>query len=255
MNRSEKREVKLDAKWAVNAGSTRSARTGMTASSPRYSPRRKPRGLESHAILLIGISAAAIAACAKVGEDVFNHESGPFDEPIRAWVLAHQLPAVHETFLVITRVAAPSVIIPCTAAISAWLWSKRGLPIAGAMVLSPAVALALFLGIKRIYKRKRPAGGARLHELTYAFPSGHAAASAAVFGTASYVLWREKMLPRDAAIAIATIGPLLVGSSRVYLDVHWTTDVLGGWSVGGLVAAFSAAVYERVRRNTRDAGL
>ncbi|MGI8767360.1 MAG: phosphatase PAP2 family protein [Gemmatimonadaceae bacterium] len=219
--------------------------------APANAPRKRPRGLESHTVLLIGLSAAAIAACAKVGEDVFNHESGPFDEPIRKWILAHQEPALREVFLVVTRVAAPSVIIPSTAALGAWLWRERGLRIASAVVMSPAVALALFLGGKRIYKRKRPAGGARLHELTYAFPSGHATASAAIFGTASYVLWREDMMPRDGAIAISTIGPLLVGASRVYLDVHWATDVLGGWSVGGLVAALSAFVYERVRRNTR----
>ncbi len=219
--------------------------------APARKPRRRPRGLESHTVFLIGLSSAAIAACAKVGEDVFNHESAPFDEPIREWVLAHQVPTVRETFLVITRVAAPSIIIPGTAALGAWLWRRRGLPIAGAVVMSPAVALALFLAVKRIYKRERPAGGARLHELTYAFPSGHATASAAIFGTASYVLWREDMIPRNAAIALSTVGPLLVGASRVYLDVHWTTDVLGGWSVGGLVAALSAAVYERVRRNTR----
>ncbi len=219
--------------------------------APANAPRKRPRGLESHTVLLIGLSAAAIAACAKVGEDVFNHESGPFDEPIRKWILAHQEPALREVFLVVTRVAAPSVIIPSTVALGAWLWRERGLRIASAVVMSPAVALALFLGGKRIYKRKRPAGGARLHELTYAFPSGHATASAAIFGTASYVLWREDMMPRDGAIAISTIGPLLVGASRVYLDVHWATDVLGGWSVGGLVAALSAFVYERVRRNTR----
>lgn len=219
--------------------------------APANAPRKRPRGLESHTVLLIGLSAAAIAACAKVGEDVFNHESGPFDEAIRKWILAHQEPALREVFLVVTRVAAPSVIIPSTAALGAWLWRERGLRIASAVVMSPAVALALFLGGKRIYKRKRPAGGARLHELTYAFPSGHATASAAIFGTASYVLWREDMMPRDGAIAISTIGPLLVGASRVYLDVHWATDVLGGWSVGGLVAALSAFVYERVRRNTR----
>lgn len=194
-----------------------------------------------------------MAACAKVGEDVFNHESGPFDEPIRRWVLDHQVPAIRETFLVITRAAAPSVIIPCTISLGAWLWSRRGLPIAGAVVVSPAVALAVFLAVKRIYKRKRPAGGARLHELTYAFPSGHSTASAAIFGTASYVLWREDMIPRDVAITLATVGTLLVGASRVYLDVHWTTDVLGGWSVGGLVAALSAVVYERVRSVNRPA--
>ena len=219
-------------------------------SAARYRPRRQPRGLESHTVLLIGVSAAAMAASAKVGEDVFNHESAPFDEPIRNWVLAHQAPAVRNMFLVITRVAAPSVIIPCTAALAAWLWRNRGLSIAGAVVMSPAVALAIFSTVKRIYRRKRPDGGARLHELTYAFPSGHAAASAAVFGTASYVLWREGMLSRGAAEAFAGTGTLLVGASRIYLDVHWTTDVLGGWSVGSLVAALSAAVYERVRQKT-----
>ena len=217
-----------------------------------YRPRRRPRGLESHTVLLIGASTAAIAACAKVGEDVFNKESGPFDEPIRKWVLAHQNPAVRKAFLVITRVAAPSVIIPCTAALAAWLWRERGLSIAGAVVMSPAVSVAIFSTAKRIYRRKRPDGGARLHELTYAFPSGHAAAAAAVFGTASYVLWREGMLPRAAAETFAGASTLLVGASRVYLDVHWTTDVLGGWSVGSLVAALSAAAYERVRTKTRE---
>jgi undecaprenyl-diphosphatase len=207
--------------------------------------------LESHTALLIGVSTAAIAASAKVGEDVFNNETAPFDEPIRKWVLTHQTPAARNAFLVISRVAAPSVIIPCTAALAAWLWRERGLSIAGAVVMSPAVALAIFSTVKRIYRRKRPAGGARLHELTYAFPSGHAAASAAVFGTASYVLWREDMLSRGAAETFAGLGTLLVGASRVYLDAHWTTDVLGGWAVGGLVAAMSAAVYERVRTKTR----
>jgi len=219
-----------------------------------HRPRRKPRELESHTALLIGVSTAAIAACAKVGEDVFNKETAPFDEPIRSWVLAHQVPAVREAFLIITRVAAPSVIIPGTAALAAWLWRQRGLSIAGAVVMSPAVSLAIFSAVKRIYRRKRPEGGARLHELTYAFPSGHAAASAAVFGTASYVLWREGMLSRGVADSVAGTGALLIGASRVYLDVHWTTDVLGGWAVGSLVAAMSAAVYERVRTKTRRAG-
>lgn len=192
-----------------------------------------------------------MAACAKLGEDVFNNESGPFDKPIRKWVLHHQSPILDTAFLALTRVASPTVIIPATLVGSALLSRRRGLQIAGAVMMSPAVATAIFLAVKRIYRRKRPAGGKRLHQLTYAFPSGHSTASAAIFGTASYVLYQEGMIPRPVAIAAASIAPLLVGASRVYLDVHWTTDVLGGWSVGGLVAALSAGVYERVRDNTR----
>jgi undecaprenyl-diphosphatase len=215
--------------------------------------KRRPRDLASHIVVLTGVSVAALAACAKVGEDVFNHETEPFDEPIRDWMLAHQSAVAERIFLFATRAGSPRVIIPCTGAIAAWLWHRKGLPIAGAVVLAPAVASAFFLAIKRVYGRARPAGGARRHELTYAFPSGHATASAAIFGASSYVLWREHMLGEGEAIALGVLPPLLIGSSRVYLDVHWTTDVLGGWSVGALVAALSAAVYERVRAKTRRA--
>ncbi len=225
----------------------------MTTRQRRPRVVRRPRGLASHVAILTGVSVAAIGACAKIGEDVFNHESGPFDEPIRDWVLAHQSPLAERAFLVVTHAGSPRSVIPATAAVAAWLWRRQGLPIAGAVVLAPAVASALFLSIKRVYARARPAGGARLHELTYSFPSGHATASAAIFGALSYVLWREQMISGDLAIPLATVPPLFIGSSRVYLDVHWTTDVLGGWSVGGLVAVLSAAVYERVRANTRNA--
>lgn len=215
---------------------------------------RHPHGLGPNAVALVAASAVAIAACAKVGEDVFNHEAAPFDDPIRAWVLAHQWPPAHAAFLVLTRVGAPAVVIPATAITAGWLWRRRGMPIAGTVVLAPAVATALFLAIKRVYARVRPAGGVRLHELTYAFPSGHATAAAAIFPTLAYVLRREKLVEREPAVALGVIGPLAIGASRVYLDVHWTTDVLGGWSVGALVAAFAAGVYERVRRDTRERG-
>ena len=68
-------------------------------------------------------------------------------------------------------------------------------------------------------------------------------------------LWREELLTPGTALPLATVAPLLIGTSRVYLDVHWATDVLGGWSVGAAVAAISALVYERVRTLTRERGV
>jgi undecaprenyl-diphosphatase len=52
-----------------------------------------------------------------------------------------------------------------------------------------------------------------------------------------------------AAVLIA----LIVGFSRMYLDVHWATDVVGGWSIGLLIAALAAALYEHMRRVARAA--
>ena len=230
----------------------------MTPSGPpgQFRPRiaRRPRALASHAILLGGVTLAALAACARIGEDVFSHETAPFDEPIRAWMLHHQTNGVRRLFLVVTHAGAPMSIIPVTAAAAIWLRATRGLPIAGAVVLAPTVALALFVAIKKSYRRARPAGAEALHQRTYAFPSGHAAASAAIFGTLAYVLWREGILPAGWATALSTMPTLLIGTSRVYLDVHWSTDVLGGWSLGALVTAMSALVYEQLRSDTRAHG-
>ena len=216
--------------------------------------RRRPEGLAPNTTLLIGLSTVALAACAKLGEDVFSKETAPFDDPIRNWFLAHQGPTADRVFLTASRVGGPSVVIPLTVLVGAWLRERRNLPIAGTVLLAPTTALTLFLLIKRLYRRPRPAGGALRGERTFSFPSGHSASSAAIFGTVAYVLWREDLLDDELAVALALIPPAIIGTSRLYLDVHYATDVLGGWSVGGVVAAMSAIVYERVRTLTRREG-
>ena len=216
--------------------------------------RRRPRQLASHTILLAGLSTAVLAACAKIGEDVFSKETAPFDEPIRAWFLSHQTRIGERFFLIVTHAGGPSVVIPLSVSVGIWLRSKRDLRIAGAVLLAPATALTLFLLIKRIYRRQRPAGATRHRERTFSFPSGHSTTAAAIFGTLGYVLWREELLGARAAWGVSITPPLLIGTSRVYLDVHWATDVLGGWGLGGVVTAMSALVYERVRTLTREAG-
>lgn len=226
--------------------------TQIRRSAPRI--RRRPEGLAPHYVILAGLSTVALVACAKLGEDVFSKETAPFDEPVRDWFLSHQTAAGDRVFLLASRLGGPSFVIPCSVAAGLWLRGQRGLPIAGTVMIAPATALALFLSIKRLYRRPRPAGAVLHREKTYSFPSGHSATSAAIFGTLAYVLWREEMLTGAAACALSVAPPLLIGSSRVYLDVHYATDVLGGWSVGGLVAAMSALVYERVRTLTRERG-
>jgi len=112
----------------------------------------------------------------------------------------------------------------------------------------------LSTGVKLLYGRARPAGAALLNERTFSFPSGHATMSAAVMVSLCYVLAREKIISWPSAIILGGTVPLVVGLSRLYLDVHWTTDVVGGWTVGLFVAALSAALYERLRSSAPPAG-
>ena len=112
------------------------------------------------------------------------------------------------------------------------LGSRRD-PQPGAWLLAEYVgAVVLYQSLKAVLDRARPPGG--LDDATgAAFPSGHATQGIAFFGLLAAIFL--SLLPRGvrlpAAVGVATIG-VLSGLSRVYLGVHWLTDVAGGFLLG-----------------------
>jgi len=204
--------------------------------------------------VLVGV--VALVACAKLGEDVFSHETGSFDEAIQSWVADHQYPFLYFVFLAITYLGSVGVMIGLAILGALWLWRRRSREVGAAALIAPAAAITLFQLIKQLFARARPPIIGHLLLGTYAFPSGHATASTAVCCTLAYVYWREGFISRRIAIWVAALPPFLVGVSRVYLDVHWATDVLGGWSLGLLIAVLGSALYDRHRlREARAATL
>jgi membrane-associated phospholipid phosphatase len=194
--------------------------------------------------IVIGLT-AALMLFAKIGEDVFQQESGSFDAAVRGWVVSHQSLALVRFFVTVTTMGSTIPTIVFAAVSAAWLWRRRGRVIAAAVLTAAAAASGLFVLIKQFFARARPAGAAALlRMLTYSFPSGHATVSAAVLPTLAYVLWRERELSGRWAVTLGAVWPVLVGFSRVYLDVHWATDVLAGWCLGLFAAAIAAAVYQ-----------
>lgn len=241
---------------AERSGLRRFAGRAVTRARPWYDRARDRLGAwaGAHLLMDIAVSALALALSAKVGEDVVEHESGPFDNAVRGWVLAHRSGIGLTVFGWITRVGAAGVVFTCGMLLAAWLWYARGRRVASSSIVAPTVAMAIFELIKQIVRRGRPPGAALVGLTTYAFPSGHSTTSAAVIPAAAYVLWREGFLPGRAACVIGAALPLLIGLSRVYLDVHWATDVLAGWSVGVFVATIAAIHYEWLRRSLASRG-
>ncbi len=198
--------------------------------------------------LIALVSAVALLVFADVGEDVAERSTTQVDNAISAWFVGHQNPLLYKIALVATWVGSPAVMVLLAIAAGVWFYGRAGRRKAGVVVAAPAVGGLLSGLIKILYGRARPAGAALLDERTYSFPSGHAATSAAVVVTLCYVLARERMISWPVAIVIGGGVPLVVGLTRLYLNVHWTTDVVGGWTVGLFVAAMSAALYEWLRR-------
>jgi membrane-associated phospholipid phosphatase len=199
--------------------------------------------------LIAVVSGIAIGVFADLGEDVAEKSTTAFDSSVRAWVISHQNPVIYKIAYVVTWVGSPAVMVLLAVAAGVWFYGRRGTAKAGVVIAAPAIGGLLSGVIKVLFGRVRPAGAALLNEKSFSFPSGHAATSAAVVVSLCYVMAREGMISWTSAILLGGGIPLIVGLSRVYLDVHWATDVIAGWAVGLFVAALSAALYEYLRRN------
>ncbi len=100
------------------------------------------------------------------------------------------------------------------------------------VVVSVAGATLLNVAIKAMFERQRPDLWAQLvHEGGYSFPSGHAMASAALGLAIAVALWNSRW--RLWGMGFATVYILFVGFSRLYLGVHYPSDIIAGWLVSG----------------------
>lgn len=104
---------------------------------------------------------------------------------------------------------------------------------AAALAFGTAGAGVIEVALKEVYKRPQPAI-ALDHRIYYAFPSGHATAVTFFFGFLAYLAaaGMARGMKRTAVLAGVPFIILGVGWSRVYLNTHWPTDVLGGYLVG-----------------------
>jgi len=100
--------------------------------------------------------------------------------------------------------------------------------------------------IKGLVARPRPELWARLYtQGGSSFPSGHAVAAAAFYPLLAWVLMRHRPRLLPVALSLAAALVFFVSAGRLYLGLHWPTDVLGGWAIG---ATESAAAIAWLRR-------
>jgi len=229
----------------------------VTTPEPRFSRRQWALGwlkkLVTYWTLIAVVTAIALFIFADLGEDVAHKSTGWLDNAVRGWFLGHQNPFLYKIAYAFTWIGSPEVMLLIAFVAAVLFYRSRGRRKAGVVIAAPAAGGVLSTGVKLLYGRARPAGATVLNEKTFSFPSGHSTMAAAVMVTLCYILAREKIISWPAAIVIGGLVPLVIGLTRLYLDVHWATDVIGGWMAGLFIAAVSAALYERLRSSAPPA--
>jgi len=168
-------------------------------------------------------------------EEVWEQESFQFDSAILIWLHRQATPVLDRVMLSITTLGNPEIVIPIVIVVLGWFaWKRRWLE-STFLVIACAGAIVLNQGLKLVFTRPRPALWSPLiKEVSYSFPSGHALGSLVLYGFLAYLFAR--WYPRQARpiYAIAVVLISLIGLSRLYLGVHYPTDILAGYSMGFL---------------------
>ncbi|MFE7706657.1 phosphatase PAP2 family protein [Streptomyces sp. NPDC057486] len=128
------------------------------------------------------------------------------------------------------------------------LWWRGARMLAGWVAATSLFATLLQQGLKSAVGRERPQWPNPVDSAHYAaFPSGHAMTAVVSCGLLLWLLHRHGVRRRvwRVALAVAWVSVIGVGVTRLYLGVHWMTDVLGGWLLGATVVAFSIAGFAR----------
>lgn len=158
----------------------------------------------------------------------------------------------------LTALGSVAVLVTIALLASGFLVLQRKRLEAGIIVVAFAGGLTISQLLKEFFGRERPPEIYRASEvLNASFPSGHALLSAVVFLTLGAMLAQASKgrALRIFIMAAAIIVVLVVGLTRIYLGVHWTTDVLAGWSAGAAWATLCwlAGLWLKRRRQRGQA--
>ncbi len=205
--------------------------------------------------LLIGLLVLTAGAWlfGAVAEEIVEGNTH-IDTRLAEWIHDRATPGWTTFFENVTRAGNLVTLIAVVLAASILLWRLRRITELQLLLLAAVGAEVLTVGLKLGFERERPFFADPLAtESTYSFPSGHASVSLAVYGTLGYIAARHLGTRSRQLLVLAAASALvlLIGFSRIYLGVHFLSDVVAGFSLGLAWVALCVVLLElRLRLQT-----
>lgn len=203
--------------------------------------------------LIMGLIAALICVWifAKITEDIVTGDPlVQFDLLVASRLQLHATPTATMIFLAITTLGSPVVICVCLSGVVLYIWWKKwwyiriwAFGLLGGEVINQT--------LKFVIHRPRPDPiYALIHAYGYSFPSGHAMLSLVAYGLLAYFLVLKSQSRAARTLVMCAFATLivLIGFSRLYLQVHYFSDVVAGYAAGGVWLTTCILVAEHLRR-------
>jgi undecaprenyl-diphosphatase len=186
------------------------------------SPRRSPR--LAAALVAVALALAFIG----LAQEAHEREIFAIDHTVHDAVQGWRQPALEAPMRALSHVGSGAVLIPLNLALAVVLW-LRGDRRALLVPLGGAAGVVIEALAKWIVDRPRP------KNVGYGFPSGHVMGVVVFFGLLIAMVWEIRLHPGWACLATTGAVALVAGVafSRLYLDAHWLSDVLGAAAAGG----------------------
>lgn len=188
-------------------------------------------------IIAIIIFGAALHVFVELADELAENELEHFDETISSYIVSYRTPARTAFFQVVTDLGDGITYVALIVALGMFFyfylkkWTYT-LQITAVLILATLSNIAL----KKVINRARPVAEHLVSVNTLSFPSGHSMSAMAFYGFLIYLCFRIKM-PRILRTVLVTLIGLLIlaiGVSRIYLGVHYPSDVVAGY-MGGLL--------------------
>ena len=197
-----------------------------------------------------GVAIAGTYLFAEFAGHVSSGKTQAFDDAVLRWVADHRTPTLEPVMLEITFLGTGTVVIALVAVSGMFLWLSNHRYSALLLLISTVGGILLNNLLKVGFGRPRPQiidWGT--HVVSWSFPSGHAMSAAVVYGTVAYLAARlqRRHLHRVITLSAAFVLIVLIAASRVYLGVHYPSDVLAGIIIGLAWAAFCMAMLEAIQ--------
>lgn len=182
-------------------------------------------------------------------EEVQDKSMRDFDRQVTEYITSYRTPELNQIFTFITDLGdVYAYIVAVTIAIIFFLKIFKSwtfiLQLVGVLILATLANMAL----KRVFNRARPMAEHLVVVESLSYPSGHAMSAMAFYGFLIYLVFRIKMSRwlRSLLALFFGILILLIGISRIYLGVHYPSDVVGGFLAGLIWVAFCIVVFNVV---------